>query len=419
MQHPQEEFNTGPTSPQEEPGGDESWWAAEHPDAGPPAGPPGEGPAALAGGTCSVTRPSQNSSGEVQVLLAGIDTLDFGIFVEFGASWPKMVTRLKQLKNAARTKDVVLGGGRCQVAAGGKPNYPFLLQYPGFQLYLSRKARPDGQTPNLYISLKAETLWHLGEQAAIDLVLAELQDLAPGAVRECRMSRCDLAVDLQIAGGLDDRLLRDHAVSQSDQYQFMLKKNRLETFYVGAKDSPIQLRIYDKSVETIKKEKFWFLPLWGLELNVDVWRVEFQLRRPFLKSCGIDSLEQLLQARGVLWSYLTGTWFSLRAEDNAHVSRRSILQFWEVVQGAFSSLETDAEPLRRQSPKPSPDPSRVIQQAASLLVGYGARRQLTDLGTAAHEFLQALQETLSENEFQIACQRKAIQLGVDLPREAA
>jgi len=64
------------------------------------------------------------------------------------------------------------------VLPGGKPNYPFLVQYPGFQLYLSRKQRPEEPTPNVYVSVNAQTLWHLGERDAIDLV-----ELLPGDAR--------------------------------------------------------------------------------------------------------------------------------------------------------------------------------------------------------------------------------------------
>ena len=133
-------------------------------------------------GALSVTRPAQISinCGEVRVLLAGIDTLDFGMYVEFDGSWPKIVRKLAQLKAQARgTTGCVIGGGRCAVLPSGKPNYPFHLQYPGFHLYLSRKSRPDGETPNVFVSLKSELLWHRGERAAIELVQQELADLAP------------------------------------------------------------------------------------------------------------------------------------------------------------------------------------------------------------------------------------------------
>ena len=84
------------------------------------------------------------------------------------------------------------------------------------------------------------------------------------------------------------------------------------------------MRLYDKSLEIAIHDKMWFLPLWGLDTNQDVWRVEFQLRRPCLHNLKINSVDGWLAKRSTLWHYLTSSWFRLVLDDDAHVSRRTV-----------------------------------------------------------------------------------------------
>ena len=57
------------------------------------------------------------------------------------------------------------------------------------------------------------------------------------------------------------------------------------------------MRIYDKVAEIMQQsEKHWFYDLWGQ--NKDVWRVEFQVRRPHLKKVGVDGLADLHSFKG-------------------------------------------------------------------------------------------------------------------------
>ena len=395
--------------------------------AGGPATAGGTATESAGSGALSVTRPAEISVGSQQpriedcrVLLAGTDTLDFGMFVEFDAGWSRIAAKLAQLKRAARgTAGLVVGGGRCLVLPGGKPNYPFHIQYSGFQLYLSRKSRPDGETPNVFVSLNSELLWHRGERAAIEHVQAELAELAPGIVQQCRISRCDLAVDLLLPGGLTDDFVRRQAVSHVGKHRIFTDLDRLETMYVGATDSDILLRIYDKSAEVAHSEKLWFLPLWGLEQNADVWRFEFQVRRPMLRSCRINTLDDLLARRSDLWQYLTYNWFTLRLPDNENATRRTVHPLWQIVQQCAERFGPATEPIRRQRPQSSLDPLRSVRQAAGSLVGYAVRKELTTLEVALQELGDDLRHEFQERNFGEEWQRKAIQLGVRVDREAA
>jgi hypothetical protein len=94
--------------------------------------------------------------------------------------------------------------------------------------------------------------------------------------------------------------------------------------YIGGKDSDLLCRIYDKAKEAGTTGKEWFLKLWKLDQLLDIWRIEFQLRRSVLKQFGIDTLEDLIQRSGGVWAELTSSWLSFRLHDNPNTARRSI-----------------------------------------------------------------------------------------------
>ncbi|MEK6257897.1 MAG: hypothetical protein AABP62_04690 [Planctomycetota bacterium] len=342
------------------------------------------------------------------------------MYVEFGANWSRIVAKLAQLKRAARgTNGLLIGDHRCLIYPGGKPNYPFHIKYPGFELYLSRKSHPVGEISNVFVSLSSELLWQCGEEAAIELVKSELSALAGGTVHECRMSRCDLAVDVLLPGGLTDDFIRSHAVSHAQLHRLFVNLDRLETMYVGGTGSDLLLRIYDKSTQIVKSEKLWFLPLWGLEKSADVWRFEFQVRRPVLKALGINSLSDLLARRADLWEYLTGNWFTLRVLDNPNASRRTIHPLWQMLQKCVQLFGPTTAPLHRRSPQSSLDPRRSIRQAAGALIGLAARTNAATLDDALQELTDGIRQEFESRSFEDDRRRKAIELGRQMNQEAA
>jgi hypothetical protein len=295
----------------------------------------------------------------------------------------------------------------------GRPNYQFHLQYPDFHLFVAKKSQPNGQTPNVLVSLSSKLLWTQGEQAAVDLVLKELAELADGTVRECRMSRCDLAADILVPNGLSDVMIRDHFVSHAQEIRPIIKKGKLETMYVGAKGADIQLRIYNKSLEILHSEKPWFNALWAFDRSVsNVWRFEYQIRRPFLRAFKINSLDDLLSRRTDLWIYLTHEWFSLRLCDNENVTRRSIHPLWKIVQASFQKWGPSREGLQRVRQVPSLDSDRVVKQLASRLVGFAARESITDFDEALAKAIDVLRTEFRDRDFTEELLRKRIQLGI-------
>jgi hypothetical protein len=336
------------------------------------------------------------------------------VYVEFDRTWPRVVAQLEKLKRAAKgTPGKIIAQGRCAMLPGGKPNYPFQVQFAEFQLWLSSKQVPERETPNVFISLGARLLWESGVRQAVEKALASLVELTDGTVRSCRMSRCDLTADFYWPQGLTDEFLRRYAVMRSRSTKLYLKDDQIESFYVGASDADIKLKIYHKSVEIVRSGKDWFRHLWNLDVLTGVWRVEFQTRRDLLRSLDIDSVDDLLAKAADLWRYLTTEWFSLRLLDDPNASRRSVHPWWETVQECDEQFGTVSGPCQRRQRQPSAQIEPLVRQIAGHFVGVAARTGLRTLEDVKALVGRSLDDVLQEAEFLTKVQLKALQLGLN------
>ncbi len=361
-----------------------------------------------------------NSVEAPRVLLVGTDSLDIGFYVEFTPKWPQILAKLGQLKREARRRGfAIVGGGRCQVLPIGKRNYQYHVKFPEFELYLSRDGKPRNDTPNVFVSLGSKLLWDRGVHEAVKFVLAELAELAPGTVIECRINRCDLTIDLQIPGGLTDAFLREHSVKRSRGQNLYLDNDQLESFYVGKMGSELLLRIYSKSIELAVSGKSWFLDLWGITNNVDVWRFEFQIRRETLKGFGVNTLDDLINRRAGIWRYLTEEWYSLRLLDNENPTRRTVHPLWTMIQEGVTEFGDVSEVIRRVHPSRSQDSEMSVKRGAGSLIGFAAREGYTTIEEALPRFQQALIAALQGRNFEQECQHQRIELGIRDEKEAA
>lgn len=100
----------------------------------------------------------------------------------------------------------------------------------------------------------------------------------------------------------------------------------------------LMIRIYDKLLEIDHSQKIWFRDLWkkhGWDGESSVTRVEFQMRREFLKSMQVDTMQDLEVKLADLWAYVTN-WLTLRDPNpkDRNRSRWPLKPFWDLVSKA-------------------------------------------------------------------------------------
>lgn len=366
--------------------------------------------------TVPVTRHAPFSEpGEWQFLACNADTLDLGVFVQWGTAWERLQPELEKLKEAAYgTPGVLWGNGVALVLPTGKPpQYRYHLKFPDFELYIGIQDAPYRSTPNVYVSLSAKLLWHRGIAESVGLIWDVVRGLG-GHVLWVQPSRVDLTADFHVPGGLELDFLRAFRVPAKVKMIPYLDGDLLETLYVGEKKSPIQLRIYHKSLEITRNPlKAWMHDIWGLENPENVWRVEFQIRRQLLRETKIASTEDLVEKTAGLWEYLTGKWFSLRLQDNPNSTRRTVHPFWRDVQNVAPHFGTMCA-VTRERPTRLPDVSRSMAQIYGNFISMSAMENRETQDEAIAHLLEKLLLYCRSRNFEQQLQCRRIKFGQDI-----
>ncbi len=363
-----------------------------------------------------VTHHASNPPAEqFQFLLCGIDSLDIGVYVIWGSDWKRRLHLLDKKKQRARKEGGLLiglpSGRSCIFKPGGKgENYRFHLQFEEYNLFIGKASRP-GSSPNVYLSISAKTLWHNTVETVFLWITEDLKAIGGGSIQSIKVSRADLCCDFWVSGGLSYEFLLSHKVTRNDKGKLFLDKNYLQTYYVADAKSPIQLRIYNKGLEVQKGgTKLWFLDLWKRESTEDIWRIEFQVRRPALKQFDINSLDDLKEKQAGLWLHLTSKWFSLRLPDNEKAERKTIHPFWCAVQECFTQ-NTNSDIKRVYRPVGAASSEWHLSHIDGCLSSFAALLGITNRDDALHELQNRLTMRNNAMDFKTACIKKAIQRG--------
>ncbi len=143
----------------------------------------------------------------------------------------------------------------------------------------------------------------------------------------------------------------DHFLSKASKDSKHRGNGKPETFSFGRGD--IMLRIYDK-VKEIKQQsqKVWFYDLW--QQKDDVWRIEIEARREFLKTHGIYTPENLFAHQGTVAHWILANHTSLRRPTgDSNRSRWPRHPLWQAAEKAALALEglEQGNKLDLQAPK--------------------------------------------------------------------
>jgi len=350
------------------------------------------------------------------LLLCGVDTLDVGVFVVW-PNWPNLVQKLRQAKaraNQSKADAASLDVGIDNLVAaptGKPPNYQYRLYTADYELCIAD--RPDWSNyPNVWMSPRARVLQERGVSGTIERLARDLENLG-ATVEGFQPSRVDIFADFRLPRGLDQRWLDYHRVSQSGSASIEAQHSELQTYHVARGSKTVQLRIYDKTTEAQNHGKHWMWSLWGVEPDAEVWRVEFQLGREWLRQFEINTPEALRHRLQPIWAYLTDNWFSLRQHDNQHTTRRSPCEFWRAVQSVASELPGSAQ-LARNLNESTPNLDQLIAQIRGYLASFAARRQVDTLEDAILAFLLDLLALGRDQDFAETVRHRAIRFGTPI-----
>ena len=277
----------------------------------------------------------------------GIDTLK----VSFYADW----TDLAEYENLLETKELLqatefelsspisIGFLKFNLHRSGVRFYPLRLSCGDITLLLSKTVSTASRpTIRLEIGSLTSQTDLLNTIAAIKLWFDQN---GINIVREV-VSEVHLAADfIGQAIELLDFTNEDQWIHKASSFTVHNHNRKLSGVSIGKGD--IMLRIYDKVLElqSAHHKQEVFSDLWGVEYSKDlnVTRVEYQLRRPVLKDftdsehCkeGVTTVDDLLKGLSALWLYCTVDWArfvkTIVDRDNNNQSQALISDFWSIV----------------------------------------------------------------------------------------
>ena len=258
--------------------------------------------------------------------------------------------------------------------SGLKP-WRWLIISEDMQLRLSNARN----VPPASVRLSSLGLAFYGVEGLYRIAEEHVSDL--GYLKPSGVSRLDLFADVQ--GFEPDAGVMEGIACPAVYRGTHAAGASIQTFQYGKGE--IVARVYNKTAEIVTSGKSWLRGVWasceGYDPEVDVWRVEFQLRRDFLKtSIGCDT-DTVLARRGDLW--LSGLkWCELRIPKGENKTRWPVHPAWEML----AALEPGSRPHPRIKALSYVESfESVIPQVAGLLVSACSAVGMHNLESALEE----------------------------------
>lgn len=235
-----------------------------------------------------------------QLLLSGHDTVEVAYYLRIGKETSLDFDQLVGIRESLRSSKsrnpalVRLGSEEFLLASHGtRSGYPLLLENESFSL----QAGASNQ-PSFFVTYRSIALWHLGLNTLHERFLGWARSVGLVVMQPEVVSRMDYAFDYHLPNVDFDE---DNFVSDFIKDNQHRKNGIVQTFRLGQGD--LVLRVYNKSDEiTESSSKTWLYELWGRDS--DVWRIEWQARKEWLRNYGIKTVSNLETKQGDLLTYL-------------------------------------------------------------------------------------------------------------------
>lgn len=205
---------------------------------------------------------------------------------------------------------------------GTSSGYPIVMSNSDFKIETG-----EFNTPNFFVTFTSEALWRESAYALHEKFLMWADSVGYEQSISESLSRVDFSFDYKVPVIDFDE---DSFVSYSKKDSQHRECGAVQTFTLGRDD--IVLRVYDKVAEIRQQsDKVWFFALWGEDS--DVWRIEWQIRKPILKASDIGSFSQLKERQGTLLHYLAYEHDTLRLPNgDSNRSRWPLHPLWADLQ---------------------------------------------------------------------------------------
>jgi hypothetical protein len=321
----------------------------------------------------------------LRLLSSGVDSLYLSVK---GGVRAALVVELEAAKERARHEGDAVPfafaetGWRLLLKPGGHGGYAYWLGSPDVELWIGRHPRMKG--PAARVQLHSLYLHGKGVEAALAAVRGLLETAVCAGPVALSVSRLDVYADAQgwrLEPADLDRFVTwaNHRDMKAD----VKAVGRRFTGFVFGRGGGLMARLYDKDAQMAEKDLTWMRAYWSGRVEGEpVWRLEFQMRREFLRGLEAQDAEAVLELLPALWQRCTGEWLTLRM-PSAHTvkARWPVDPAWVEARGLLGEVQAGRELVWREAEAASE--LRVLRGWLGSLTSLAAMHGIYDLDRAA------------------------------------
>ncbi|TAL13841.1 hypothetical protein EPN95_04765 [Patescibacteria group bacterium] len=269
------------------------------------------------------------------LLINGLDTVQCAYFMAKTGDCLIDFQELAVLREEARQSKkrdsaaIQLGRGEFLLAPHGtKSGYPFLITNGDLKIEFG-----EFNKPNFFVTFSSQALWRESAPLLHQRFLSWAESVGYTQAKPESLSRIDYCFDYHLPEmDFDEDCFKSRSTKDA-QYR---ENGKAQTFSFGRGD--IVLRVYDKVAEIEQQsEKSWFYVLWGRDS--EVWRIEWQVRRPVLERFDIKTFKDFTENYGDLLRYLAEDHDTLRQRSgDSNSSRWPLHPLWVDLQERIREL---------------------------------------------------------------------------------
>lgn len=181
----------------------------------------------------------------------------------------------------------------------GVVRYEYGFVSDGISIYYSTSKKLN---PNCYIRFSSEVIQRQGYLKVYNRCCRILRFFGverPG--RTMKLSQIDLAFDFQADFSVYLSNSRDYHVQTKLGMARTVEINSVVAWKLWGKSNSYKVRCYDKLTEAKEKSgKLYWFAVWeaqGFDLEKPIWRVEYELRREFLKQWRINRFHDFIRVQ--------------------------------------------------------------------------------------------------------------------------
>ncbi len=274
-------------------------------------------------------------SQKFKLLIHGMDTVQCAYYLQrtsAGCIDFQVLAEKKESIRLSKKRDplpIDLGNSEFLLSPyGSSSGYPIIISNADFKIEMGQY-----NSPNFFVTYPSEALWRESAFVLHQKFLEWAESAGYIQYRNESLSRIDYCFDYKLPCiDFDEDSFLSYATKDCKH-----RENRTaQTFAFGQGD--IYLRVYDKIAEIKQQsDKVWFYKLWGE--NDDVWRIEWQVRKPILKQFRIFTFQDLDEKQGALLHYMAYEHDTLREKgEDSNRSRWPLHPLWIDLQKKIDEL---------------------------------------------------------------------------------